>query len=595
MSDKSSRKADLWQRKYYESLDELEQKEQQWQQLEALLRRLASRLTLLSDASNEQLEKKLDRLRSKLRYEDDAFRFQPLIEEVSAAIADADGGLPSRRQGANFEAATTLASLLDELNIPSSLQRQEKHVRKRLARARSARDIPELVKDTAELLMLAIESLIERKTAQEDAPADRREEEPADETEIQNEREAGEKTGFLKKLFARERTGSSVDELPRVEQEPSSALSSEDTDMDVGQDITPPTGQADVGDIGYAAGILIELLQKLELPHDLCTEAGLIRQRLQPCADTEALAAGLEATAELVAEAHGRILDEKKELEAFLKQLTERLREIDSDLQETVRLQQLSVDGSREINAAVEKEVRGIEASVEQARDLGALQTDIQSRVILIRDHMDKFLQTALQRDRQAGDVSAHLKQQLQQAEEEIEALRRQLEEEREQSLRDALTGLANRRAYDQAIADELARFQRYGSAFVLAVWDVDHFKSINDTYGHAAGDKVLKIIAGLIARNTRQTDMVARYGGEEFVVIMPETGIEAARVSLDKVRGLIEDCAFHFRGRRVVITASCGLTASRPEDTPESIFRRADSALYRAKENGRNRCEAAD
>ncbi|HFQ13829.1 MAG TPA: diguanylate cyclase, partial [Gammaproteobacteria bacterium] len=245
--------------------------------------------------------------------------------------------------------------------------------------------------------------------------------------------------------------------------------------------------------------------------------------------------------------------------------------------------------------AAVEKEVRGIEASVEQARDLGALQTDIQSRVILIRDHMDKFLQTALQRDRQAGDVSAHLKQQLQQAEEEIEALRRQLEEEREQSLRDALTGLANRRAYDQAIADELARFQRYGSVFVLAVWDVDHFKSINDTYGHAAGDKVLKIIAGLIARNTRQTDMVARYGGEEFVVIMPETGIEAARVSLDKVRGLIEDCAFHFRGQRVVITASCGLTASRPEDTPESIFRRADSALYRAKENGRNRCEAAD
>ncbi|HFQ14089.1 MAG TPA: hypothetical protein ENK40_04755, partial [Gammaproteobacteria bacterium] len=222
MSDKSSRKADLWQRKYYESLDELEQKEQQWQQLEALLRRLASRLTLLSDASDEQLEKKLDRLRSKLRYEDDAFRFQPLIEEVSAAIADADAGLASRRQGANFEAATTLASLLDELHIPSSLQRQEKHVRKRLARARSARDIPELVKDTAELLALAIDALIEKKSTEGDVSADHREEEPAGETEIRSEREVGEKTGFLKKLFARERTGSSVDEPPRVEQEPSS-------------------------------------------------------------------------------------------------------------------------------------------------------------------------------------------------------------------------------------------------------------------------------------------------------------------------------------------------------------------------------------
>ena len=84
MSDKGSRKADLWQRKYYESLDELEQKEKQWQELESLLRLLSSRLTLLSDASDEQLEKKLDKLRSNLRYEDDALKFRPLINDISS-------------------------------------------------------------------------------------------------------------------------------------------------------------------------------------------------------------------------------------------------------------------------------------------------------------------------------------------------------------------------------------------------------------------------------------------------------------------------------------------------------------------------------
>jgi len=597
MSDKGSRKADLWQRKYYESLDELEQKEKQWQELESLLRLLASRLTLLSDASDEQLEKKLDKLRSNLRYEDNALKFRPLINDISSTIAKSDSEVKVRKVDQEFQSANTLNSLLDELNIPAVFQRQEKHVRKRLGQAKSEKDIPELLKDIVELLGLTMEHLLEKEHDKEEATA----------SDERHKEQIEEKTGFLKKLFSKTKSEAeeveeiqppeSVDELaePGAVSVNVTVDAPEDTsmDLDTEQDtVDEPATALSAEDLRYAAGILIELLEKLELPQDLCVEAGLIRQRLEPCYERGKLAQALEATAALVAEAHGRIFDEKKELQAFLKQLTERLQEIDKDLQETARLQQLSISGSQEINAAVEEEVRGIERSVEKAGDLAMLQTDIQSRVIIIRDHMDKFLQAELLRDGQSGDISERLKKELNAAEEEIELLRKQLEKEREQSMKDALTGLFNRKAYDQYISDELARFKRYGSPFVLAVWDVDRFKSVNDQYGHVAGDKVLKIIATVIAENTRETDIVARYGGEEFVVIMPETKAEAAYKSLDKLRGMIEDCAFHFRGKRVVITASCGITEAREDDTPESIFERADSGLYKAKENGRNRCE---
>ena len=606
MSDKSSRKADLWQRKYYESLDELEQKEKQWEELESLLRLLASRLTLLSDASDEQLEKKLDKLRSNLRYEDNALKFRPLINDVSAAIAKADAEIKTRSPAHEFESANTLNILLDELNVPAALQRQERHLRKRIARAKSEKDIPELVKDMAELLGLSMDVLVEKKCEEANKAAqtetEKHSSEPVPPAPI--DKPQAEKPGFLKKLFSpKADEKDSVADAPSAEAPAQAEKESQkpkpdkaephDTDMDVGQEVNDGVAtEISAQDISYAAGILIELLEQLDLPHDLCVEAGLIRQRLQPCYEQEKLAQGLEATAALVAEAHDRIFNEKKELEAFLQQLTERLQEIDTDLQQTVRLQQLSLTGSREVNAAVEEEVRGIEQSVEKAADLATLQTDVQARVIIIRDHMDKFLQAELLRDRQSTDISEHLKKELSAAEDEIDTLRKQLEAERAQSMQDALTGLYNRKAYDQYIHDELARFKRYGSPFVLGVWDVDLFKSVNDQYGHVAGDKVLKVIASVIAENTRETDIAARYGGEEFAVIMPETNIEAAYPSLDKLRGIIQSCAFHFRGRRVEITASCGMTEARKDDTPESIFQRADSGLYKAKENGRNRCE---
>lgn len=614
-NSKSSRKADHWQRKYYDSLGELEDKEKEWAALESILRQLVTRLILITNPDDDQLEKRLERLRNSLRDGRDLLRLSPQIEEVSQAILQLDK--KSKKSIPTDNPAEVLDSLLDQLSIPKSLKRQEKHVRKRIQKS-NGKDIDELLKILAELLGLSLDTQIE-------------------EAKKQFQPEQEKKPGFLKNLFGDKGEQAQEEDKKEIKKEHTSATEKDKTSDDVQAglaetkvddvEILPEfeevdeeaerqaktkTEQADskqtadeaeaveylealsVSDIAYAGEILIQLLEKMELPNDLCVEAGLIRQRLEPCEEHKVLQQGLESTIALVADAHSRALDEKKEMELFLKQLTERLHEMDVDLQETARLHARSASDTRDVNNAVKDEVKNMEDSVEHAKDLGSLQTAIQSRIIIIRDHMDRFLEAEQSRDTQYKSLNEKLRGQLGEAEEEIELLRTQLENARKQAMVDALTGLANRKAYDERIEDEMARFKRYGSVFSVMALDIDHFKKINDTYGHVAGDKVLKVIGSKVMENTRETDFPARYGGEEFVVLLAETNQSDALVLANKMRKLIEDCGFHFRKKRVVITTSIGIAESRKGDSATSLFARADEALYKAKTGGRNRCEVA-
>ena len=127
----------------------------------------------------------------------------------------------------------------------------------------------------------------------------------------------------------------------------------------------------------------------------------------------------------------------------------------------------------------------------------------------------------------------------------------------------------------------------------VLAIIDIDLFKAVNDTYGHKAGDKALKLIADQLRENLRGTDFLARYGGEEFTILMPETDLDSAIIAANKLREAVTAAKFHYQGVHVSISVSAGLAELTGDDTPEALFKRADKALYRAKAAGRNRCEA--
>ena len=155
----------------------------------------------------------------------------------------------------------------------------------------------------------------------------------------------------------------------------------------------------------------------------------------------------------------------------------------------------------------------------------------------------------------------------------------------------DGLTALFNRRHFDALARAEWARFQRYGRPLSLLLLDIDHFKSINDRFGHDAGDLVLKTIAETCKLTKRQTDVVARFGGEEFVLLMPETDDSAAEVAAERLRKTIQDHPHILTGENLQVTVSIGIAgATLSMAAFDVLLKRADEALYEAKRSGRNR-----
>ncbi|HEY8107500.1 MAG TPA: GGDEF domain-containing protein [Gaiellaceae bacterium] len=163
-------------------------------------------------------------------------------------------------------------------------------------------------------------------------------------------------------------------------------------------------------------------------------------------------------------------------------------------------------------------------------------------------------------------------------------------EEQASEARIDALTGLANRRALEEILAAEISRAQRFKHELAVVLLDLDRFKEINDSSGHAAGDVMLRAVSRLLISLARQGDTVVRWGGEEFVVVLPETDLAGAQRFAERLRRTIEA---HAVGE-MKTSASCGVATMLPEDTVEELLGAADRALYQAKANGRNRTETA-
>ena len=172
--------------------------------------------------------------------------------------------------------------------------------------------------------------------------------------------------------------------------------------------------------------------------------------------------------------------------------------------------------------------------------------------------------------------------------------LSQELKHVRVLSLTDELTELPNRRAFTQRLEEELQRARRYKSSFCVAMLDLDHFKHINDTYGHIAGDEILRKYANNILSILRRSDMVARYGGEEFAIIFPNASIEEAQQALDKLRSRAIKTAIEHNGDIIRAPSfSAGLVLCDSSESSEALINRADEMLYAAKEKGRNRIES--
>ncbi len=162
-------------------------------------------------------------------------------------------------------------------------------------------------------------------------------------------------------------------------------------------------------------------------------------------------------------------------------------------------------------------------------------------------------------------------------------------------SITDSLTGLHNRSKLDAILNDELARFRRTQRQFALLMLDIDHFKTLNDTYGHVVGDEILAAVARILLQSIRSIDYAARYGGDEFIIILVETSAELALKTAERIRSHVESMCYSVSDSTITVTVSIGVVQCQPDDiTPTAVFTRADHALYEAKRAGRNRaCRA--
>jgi len=173
----------------------------------------------------------------------------------------------------------------------------------------------------------------------------------------------------------------------------------------------------------------------------------------------------------------------------------------------------------------------------------------------------------------------------------------KEMETLKQQVIRDSMTQLYNHQYFRQLLQNELARAERYKRPLSLLFGDIDHFKAINDTFGHLAGDRIIKALATKLRMETRDSDHVARYGGEEFAVILTETTIEDATIIAERLRSEIESMEITYGDNSISVTLSFGIASFTDNKKPsvDELISRADKALYRAKEQGRNRCIVMD
>jgi len=212
---------------------------------------------------------------------------------------------------------------------------------------------------------------------------------------------------------------------------------------------------------------------------------------------------------------------------------------------------------------------------------------DPEAEATLVRAY-DIGINDTLMRPIEAQELQARVNTQLKRKF-YADSLKENFNESLEMVVTDPMTGLGNRRHFDRSVAPLFDELNENGQVFSLVIFDVDHFKRVNDILGHDVGDIVLKEVAARLASNMRSIDVVSRYGGEEFLIAMPDTDLEAAVVAADRIRSLIGGTPITVGDQAFSIAVSAGVAEAGKGDKFRDVFRRADGALYSAKQAGRN------
>jgi diguanylate cyclase len=356
--------------------------------------------------------------------------------------------------------------------------------------------------------------------------------------------------------------------------------------------LAPPGAGPKRWDLTCAA--LVSLLESLKAGTTCAaTPQGLIADLASAATDAD-LAAIVTRTADLIHEHGESLARERLQAAAVLSEVTQRLEEMAKFLTDSNSANRNHFDDTQSLNDTVMSQVRELTDEVSGATDLGVLQSVVSTRLVWVAQQFSDFRAREVQRMAEYDGRTEHMRERIADLEREALELHSKLDMEKHGARLDPLTGIANRKSFDEHFAREVARRTQGDAASVLLLWDIDNFKVINDSYGHRAGDRVLQSVAACFTAALRASDFVARIGGEEFAVLLGGLKVTEAEKIANQVRTAVEGLRFHFRMTPVRITVSCGITELHQDDAPETVFERADSALYRAKNSGKNLCVAA-
>ncbi|WP_273184936.1 GGDEF domain-containing protein [Hyphomonas adhaerens] len=276
--------------------------------------------------------------------------------------------------------------------------------------------------------------------------------------------------------------------------------------------------------------------------------------------------------------------------------------DISAIFQELLTEEPASVSARHTIGMAIEKEIdevmKIIQQGVQNSDDFGASLDKANEELpgAASGDQLATLVSTLMEDNKRMAETTRELNQGLMESQKQIATLNQELEEVQTQCMRDPLTAIANRRAFDERLEREVCAAAETGEKLCLALADIDHFKNVNDTYGHQVGDAVLQQFAAVVTQNIKGQDMVARYGGEEFAIILPETDLFSAYNLLVKIKYNFKSAETPIEGTLKTlkdVTASFGLVRFEPGMTPRDMIEQADNFLYEAKHAGRDRVKA--
>jgi len=601
MADRSDDKSANWREKYLDALDQQEQMEKSLAAQQEFLRRALVRVSVAADGQDDALDGILSQLRERMR--------GTITGDISSLLARLDEVALNFEQHRDQNAQDVRQSLMETikplqaLNLTRGVKKEISQYLSQLPeRSKKVRLYPALLQQLAVIQQEALKEIEQPKTgffqkllgSKNDVKTDVKNAvgQVADSSKPANDIAVGATPVSIKETFSitQNTTLKSPDELKSVTTnyaEINAELNSQEVPSAEIQARGVQALQSALPQkfVEQITQVINQFLVGLEKEAPMVKKVEMIRTRLNVAATADAFIKTLEDLRDLVMQAY---LSANQAFANYLKNVNQELADIYSLVGGAVESESTRRAASNNLQRSVRKGMESLESNAESAIDLTQLKNLVQSQIGNIRQALDHYQQSELDQAQLANQLEA-LANKIKIMEADAAKNHTVLEKQRYKALHDPLTELPNREYYNERASYEFQRWQRYNRPLTLAVFDIDHFKKINDSHGHQAGDRVLKVIGRSVAKRLREVDFFCRFGGEEFIALMPETSLADAMPALDAIRAAIANAAFNYKEQPISITLSIGVTEFKAGDDVESAFVRADEALYAAKSSGRN------